>query len=156
MVNFITSYIPLFLTTFVYMPFGNLLVPYLDVWRVTAETLSASEKVTTQGFNINPDRLKKQVIYFTVTAQVVNFALETLTPYIKRKVFKKVKEVQTEMTQKNGKPVYNPHDVPEEAAFLARVRNEAELDVYDVSGDYREMVVQFGMSRLFLLAAGQS
>ncbi|KAF7535859.1 hypothetical protein G7054_g5015 [Neopestalotiopsis clavispora] len=142
-VNFITSYIPLFLTTFVYMPFGNLLVPYLDVWRVTAETLSASEKVTTQGFNINPDRLKKQVIYFTVTAQVVNFALETLTPYIKRKVFKKVKEVQTEMTQKNGKPVYSPHDVPEEAAFLARVRNEAELDVYDVSGDYREMVVQF-------------
>ncbi|ETS83009.1 hypothetical protein PFICI_04885 [Pestalotiopsis fici W106-1] len=148
-VNFITSYIPLFLTTFVYMPFGNLLVPYLDIWRVTAETLSASEKVTTQGFNINPDRLKKQVIYFTVTAQVVNFALETLVPYLKRKVFKKVKEVQTEMEQKNGKSVYNPHDVPEEAAFLSRVRNEAELDVYDVSGDYREMVVQFGYLSLF-------
>ncbi|KAK9776594.1 putative Plasma membrane channel protein [Seiridium cardinale] len=148
-VNFITSYTPLFLTTFIYMPFGNLLVPYLDIWRVTAEKLSSSEKVTTQGFHINPDRLKKQVIYFTVTAQIVNFALETLTPYIKRKVFKKVTEVQTEMTQKKGQSEYSPHDVPEEAAFLARVRNEAALDVYDVSGDYREMVIQFGYLSLF-------
>ncbi|KAI0132028.1 calcium-activated chloride channel-domain-containing protein [Xylariales sp. AK1849] len=145
-VNFITSYIPLFLTAFVYMPFGNLLVPYLDVFKITAEKLSSSEKITTQGFQINPDRLKKQTIYFTVTAQVVNFALETITPYLKRKVFKKVKEVQTEMT--NTKTIV-PNDVPEEAAFLSRVRHEAELDVYDVYGDYREMVVQFGYLSLF-------
>lgn len=129
------------------MPFGNLLVPYLDIWRVTAEKLSSSEKVATQGFRINPDRLKKQVIYFTVTAQIVNFALETLTPYIKRKVFKKVQEVQTEISNKK-KADSSHQDVPEEAAFLARVRNEAGLDVYDVSTDYREMVVQFGLTPL--------
>jgi anoctamin-10 len=143
-VNFITSYIPLFLTAFVYMPFGNLLVPYLDIFKITAEKLSSNEKVTIQGFAINPDRLKKQVIYFTVTAQIVNFALETVVPYAKRKVFKKVKEVQSEMAHKNGKPNTTPNDLPEEAAFLSRVRNEAELGVYDVSVDYREMVVQFG------------
>ncbi|KAI1853271.1 hypothetical protein JX265_000230 [Neoarthrinium moseri] len=148
-VNFITSYIPLFLSAFVYMPFGNLLVPYLDIWRATAEKISASEKVSTQGFQINPDRLKKQIIYFTVTAQVVNFALETLTPYLKRKVFKKVKSVQTEMAHKNGKSEVTQQDVPEEAAFLERVRNEAELDIYDVAVDYREMVVQFGYLSLF-------
>jgi anoctamin-10 len=143
-VNFITSYIPLFLTAFLYMPFGNLLVPYLDIFKITAEKLSSSEKVTIQGFHINPDRLKKQVIYFTVTAQVVNFAMETVVPYLKHKVFQKVKEVQTEIAQKNGKPNVTPNDAPDEAAFLSRVRNEAELAVYDVSTDYREMVVQFG------------
>ncbi|KAH8681272.1 calcium-activated chloride channel-domain-containing protein [Xylariales sp. PMI_506] len=149
-VNFITSYIPLFLTAFVYMPFGNILVPYLDVFKITAEKLSSSEKVTTQGFRINPDRLKKQIIYFTVTAQVVNFALETVTPYVKRKVFKKVKEVQTEIAHKNGKSSSTaPSDAPEEAAFLSRVRNEAELGVYDVAVDYREMIVQFGYLSLF-------
>ncbi|KAK6819706.1 hypothetical protein PG990_010198 [Apiospora arundinis] len=148
-VNFITSYTPLFLSAFVYMPFGNLLVPYLDVLKVTAEKISSSEKLTTQNFQINPDRLRTQVIYFTVTAQIVNFALEAVVPIIKRKVFKKVKEVQTEFAHKNEKGDVVPADAPEEAAFLARVRNEAELDVYDVATDYREMIVQFGYLSLF-------
>ncbi|KAK8042565.1 hypothetical protein PG994_013048 [Apiospora phragmitis] len=148
-VNFITSYTPLFLSAFVYMPFGNLLVPYLDVFKVTAEKISSSEKLTTQSFQINPDRLRTQIIYFTVTAQIVNFALEAVAPIVKRKVFKKVKEVQTEFAHKNEKGDVVPADAPEEAAFLARVRNEAELDVYDVATDYREMVVQFGYLSLF-------
>ena len=150
MVNFITSYTPLFLSAFVYMPFGNLLVPYLDVLKVTAEKISSSEELTTQNFQINPDRLRTQVIYFTVTAQIVNFALEAVVPILKRKVFKKVKEVQTEFAHKNEKGDVVPADAPEEAAFLARVRNEAELDVYDVATDYREMVVQFGRLPLSL------
>ncbi|KAL9034135.1 MAG: hypothetical protein Q9214_007182 [Letrouitia sp. 1 TL-2023] len=40
-------------------------------------------------------------------------------------------------------------DSPEEAEFLKRVRKEAELDVYDVSTDLREMVVQYGYLALF-------
>lgn len=148
-VNFITSYTPLFLTAFVYMPFGNLLVPYLDILKITAEKLSSNQEITAQSFSINPDRLKKQTIYFTVTAQIVNFAMETVVPYAKRKVFKKVKEVQDEMAHKNEKGGLVPADAPEEADFLARVRNEAELDVYDVAVDYREMVVQFGYLSLF-------
>ena len=34
------------------------------------------------------------------------------------------------------------NDPPEEKAFLKRVRAEAELDVYDVTSDLREMVLQ--------------
>ena len=33
--NFITAYLPLCLTSFVYVPFGSVLVPYLDVFSVT-------------------------------------------------------------------------------------------------------------------------
>ncbi|KAI0176073.1 DUF590-domain-containing protein [Hypoxylon sp. FL1284] len=142
-INFITSYTPLFLSAFVYMPFGNLLVPYFDIWKVTAEKLTSENSISTQGFHINPDRLKKQMIYFTVTAQVVNFALEFVVPYLKRKVFSKVEKVQA---KGKGSAAY---DVPEEHAFLERVRNEAKLDVYDVTGDFREMVVQFGYLSLF-------
>ncbi|KAI1143179.1 DUF590-domain-containing protein [Hypoxylon sp. FL0543] len=142
-INFITSYTPLFLSAFVYMPFGNLLVPYLDVFKITAEKLSTEKSITTQDFHINPNRLKTQMIYFTVTAQVVNFALEVVVPYVKRKVFKEVEKVQSK-----GK-ASAANDVPEEHAFLERVRNEAQLDVYDVTGDYREMVVQFGYLSLF-------
>ncbi|KAI0023060.1 DUF590-domain-containing protein [Xylariomycetidae sp. FL0641] len=148
-INFITSYTPLCLTAFVYMPFGNILVPYLDIFKLGAEQLSSEKSVPTQGFQINPDRLKKQVVYFTVTAQAVNFAMEILLPWAKRKAFKEVEKVQSKMANKEGEETAAAHDVPEERAFLNRVRNEAELEIYDIAVDYREMVVQFGYLSLF-------
>lgn len=148
MLNFITSYLPIFLTAFVYVPFAQVLVPYLDVFQIAVKPFVDDEKQMTApkvGFQINPDRLKKQVIYFTVTAQIVNFALEVVVPYVKRKVFKKVKEVQADRAAKRGgTAISTEDDHPEEAAFLVRVRNEAELGKYDVMTDFREMIVQFG------------
>src|ERR1700726_1276118 len=142
--NFITSYLPIFLTAFIYVPFATVLVPYLDVFQLVVKQFAEKEKQMDSSkvsFQINPDRLTKQVIYFTVTAQIVNFALEVVVPYIKRKVFRTVKDVKANAAAKRGG---NPgmrdlNDPPEEAAFLARVRSEAELSVYDVSGDFREM-----------------
>lgn len=109
-------------------------------------------EIPKQGaFTINPDRLRKQMIYFTVTAQVVNLGTELIVPYLKRKGFAKVKKIQNERALKRGGACPDPseHDPPEEAAFLARVRQEAELDVYDVAVDLREMVLQFGYLSLF-------
>ena len=152
--NFITSYLPVFLTAFVYVPFGSLIVPYLDIFQLTARPFAENEKqlATPKAlFTINPARLRKQVIYFAVTAQIVNFAIETIVPYVKRRVFHKYQEIKTERAAKKGGAAPNvaANDLPEEAEFLARVRSEAELDVYDVSTDLREMVVQFGYLTLF-------
>ena len=151
--NFITSYLPIFLTAFVYVPFGSLIVPYLDIFQLTARPFAENEKqlVTPKaGFVINPDRLRKQVIYFTVTAQIVNFAMETIVPYIKRRGFHKYQEMKTtRAAKKGGDPGVAINDAPEEKEFLSKVRNEAELDVYDVGTDLREMVVQFGYLSLF-------
>ncbi|KAK3338621.1 calcium-activated chloride channel-domain-containing protein [Lasiosphaeria hispida] len=144
--NFITSYLGIFLTAFIYVPFGKILVPYLDIFQLTAQKFTTEGKaLPTKSWQINPDRLTKQIIYFTVTAQVVNFATEVIVPYVKRRVTKTVEKV-SEISEKNGAPL---KDLPEEADFLKRVRNEAELDVYDVTVDYREMVVQFGYLSLF-------
>lgn len=146
MLNFITSYLGIFLTAFVYVPFGQILVPYLDVFRATAQKFTAEGKaIPTKSWEINPDRLTKQIIYFTVTAQVVNFATEVIVPYAKRRLTKTVEKV-SEMSEKNGVSI---KDVPEEHSFLKRVRDEAELDQYDVTVDYREMVIQFGYLSLF-------
>ncbi|KAL9604391.1 MAG: hypothetical protein Q9219_000579 [cf. Caloplaca sp. 3 TL-2023] len=152
--NFITSYLPIFLTAFVYVPFGSLVVPYLDVFNLTARPFAENEKqlqTPQTGFTINPSRLRKQVIYFTVTAQIVNFALETIVPYIKRRSFSKYQEMKSERAAKKSgaNPGVAIDDLPEEAEFLKRVRKEAELDVYDVATDLREMVVQFGYLALF-------
>lgn len=76
------------------------------------------------------------MFYCTVTAQVVNFATEVVVPYVKQKAFAKAKEFQSKGVE--------THDHPEEAEFLKKVRNQCELEVYDVTADYREMVMQFG------------
>jgi anoctamin-10 len=143
--NFITSYLGIILTAFVYVPFGQVLVPYLDFFKVTAQKFTAEgTALPTKNWEINPDRLTKQIIYFTVTAQVVNFATEVIVPNVKRKVTKTVEKV----AEKNGNGL-TIKDVPEEHSFLKRVRDEAELDQYDVTVDYREMVIQFGTLPLF-------
>ncbi|MCJ1243176.1 hypothetical protein MMC30_000373 [Trapelia coarctata] len=154
--NFITSYLGIFLTAFVYVPFGGLIVPYLDIFSLTARPFASSPKQLSTpakmaAFEINPARLRKQVIYFTVTAQIVNFALENVVPILKRRGFSKLQEMKTERAAKRGgaPPGATLNDHPEEAEFLARVRDEAELDTYDVTVDFREMVVQFGYLALF-------
>ncbi|EHK97449.1 hypothetical protein M7I_6786 [Glarea lozoyensis 74030] len=139
---------------FVYVPFAQVIVPYLDVFQLAVKPFAENEKQMTApkaGFQINPDRLKKQVIYFTVTAQIVGFALELVVPYIMRTVFKKVKEVKADRASKKGgaTATSTADDHPEESAFLVRVRNEAELSIYDVTTDFREMIVQFGYLSLF-------
>lgn len=153
--NFIASYLPIILTAFVYVPFGSIVVPYLDIFNLTARPFAQNEKQLetpkSGGFVIDPSRLKKQVIYFTVTAQIVNFGLETILPLVKRRGFSKYLEMKSESAAKKGGAGAGVtiDDVPEEAEFLKRVRKEAELDFYDVATDLREMVVQFGYLSLF-------
>jgi len=152
--NFITSYLPIFLTAFVYVPFGNIIVPYLDVFSLAVRPFAEHEKqlqAPGEGWSINPGRLRKQVIYFTVTAQIVNLGMELIVPYLKRRGFSKVKEIQSERAAKSrgASPAPSTNDPPEDAAFLKRVREEAELAIYDVTTDLREMVLQFGYLSLF-------
>lgn len=150
--NFITSYMPIFLTAFVYVPFAQAIVPHLSIFQVVVEPFAEDKKqmaTPKTTFHINPDRLKKQVIYFTVTAQVVNFALEIVVPYVKRFAFRKVKQVKASRAAAKGGNDERPADHPEEADFLTRVRLEAELGKYDVTTDFREMIVQFGYLTLF-------
>lgn len=153
--NFITSYLPLCLTAFVYVPFGTIIVPYLDIFSLAVQPFAENEKQLTAPsstqFNINPARLRKQVIYFTVTAQIVGFAMEVVVPYLKRQGFIKIKQFQSKRAKRAGgiTPSAAADDSPEEKEFLARVRSEAELDVYDVYSDLREMVVQYGYLALF-------
>ena len=152
--NFITSYLPIFLTAFVYVPFAHHIVPHLDIFSLAVKPFAENEKqmaAPKEGFQINPERLKSQVIYFTVTAQIVNFMLEVIVPFVKRKVFRTVKSVQAGRVARSGgsNEDVSTKDHPEEAKFLKRVRNEAELDNYDVTTDFREMVVQFGVLSMF-------
>jgi anoctamin-10 len=142
--NFICSYVPLFLTAFIYIPFGNVIVPRLDVLGLLGqETLDEKVSGTSVSpFEVNPDRLRKQVFYFTVTAQAVSLAMETIVPVLKRKAFAKAKDLKN---RHQGIEEEYINDFPGEKKFLDRVRGEAELSTYDVTDDLREMCMQVGV-----------
>lgn len=143
--NFMTSYMALFFTAFVYIPFGHILIPFLEFWRKTAQVVTFSEKpLPTREFQVNPARISNQMFYFTVTAQIVNFATEVVVPYVKKQAADKAKQL-------TAKPKIQ-QDHEEEVEFLERVRKECALAEYDVSGDYREMVMQFGYLSMFSVA----
>ncbi|PGG97599.1 hypothetical protein GX51_07231 [Blastomyces parvus] len=170
--NFITSYLPIFLTAFVYVPCGRVIVPYLDVFHLTVSPFAAAASAkdemqkSAMAFQINPSRLRKQVIYFTVTAQIVNQGLEIVLPYAKRTLMRKYQEYNQEKAKsKKNSGSSTPdtaaapasttpaaailEDAPSESDFLTRVRDEASLTEYDVTADFREMCVQFGYLSLF-------
>lgn len=149
--DFITSYMGIILTAFVYVPFGSVLAPYLDVFSRLFATEAARAKTAKGGqYTINPDRLRKQTIYFAVTASIVNFAMEVIVPYLKRQGVLKFKEIKASRTGKAPEQSDAVIDAPpEEKEFLDRVRSEAELPTYDVYTDLREMIIQFGYLSLF-------
>ncbi|RMZ87062.1 hypothetical protein DV736_g5710, partial [Chaetothyriales sp. CBS 134916] len=154
-INFLTSYTAILLTSFVYVPFASILVPYLDILALTTAHDAEGEKTVQAAapvsFTINRNRLKNQMIYFAVTAQVVNFAMETIVPWFTRKGQDKFKEFQSSRAEKSGgaQPQVSDSDPPEEREFLHRVREEATLPEYDVDTDLREMAIQFGYLALF-------
>ncbi|KAL7937966.1 calcium-activated chloride channel domain-containing protein [Trichoderma chlorosporum] len=141
--NFMTSYMALTFTAFVYIPFGSILQPFLNFWGKTAQTLTMSEvPLTTRQFEANPQRIANQMYYTTVTAQIINTLTEVVVPYVKHKASVKAKELSSKDNVKSN-------DQPEEAEFLKRVRNQVGLEIYDVTADYREMVMQYGYLSLF-------
>lgn len=139
--HFLVSFMALFLTAYVYLPFGHHLVQHLGFVRNLIQTHTPFNISTAESFELDSWRLHQQVFYFVVTANVINFAMETVVPYVQRKVFSKAKQ----WTQ--GEVQFN--DDPDEAAFLNEVRAQADYPVYDVHEDYRQLVVQFGYTILF-------
>lgn len=136
--NFITFYMPLLFTAFVYIPFSHVLEPFLDFWRKTAQIVTFSEKpLPTKQLQMDPRRIGNQMFGLTVTGQVINLGMEVVLPWATRLATRKAKQLQHKED-----PAAKDH--PEETDLMARVRHECGLDVYDVSVDYREMVIQFG------------
>lgn len=129
------------------MPFGNYIVPKLNFFEAfLPASFDETKNVSSRAFAINSYRLKRQLIYFAVTAQIVGFAMENFLPYFTRKLFSEARKI----TNKDGIDI-SAYDREEERAYLQKVREETELPEYDIYTDYAEMVVQVSILHLLLL-----
>ncbi|CAJ2505130.1 Uu.00g125240.m01.CDS01 [Anthostomella pinea] len=145
--NFITNYLPILLTALVYVPFGNTIVPHLEI--LLRSVLPGTIKFESDGeFAVDPSRLRNEVIALTVTGQISNLFEELIFPYLKHKAGRWYKDYRAERAHV---ATINTviRDIPEEVKFLKRARNEAQLEPYNVQDDYSEMIIQFGYLALF-------
>lgn len=140
--TFLTGYLSMLLTAYVYslfpksvchltyiVPFGDYIVPKLTFFTTNYDSRNS--------FVVDRVRLEQQVIYFTVTGQLLQMVEEYLVPYITRKLFSEAKRI-THI----GDDTTSSFDPKEEKVFLNNVRKEIELPEYEVYEDYAEMVVQ--------------
>ncbi|KAI5205293.1 hypothetical protein AUEXF2481DRAFT_83581 [Aureobasidium subglaciale EXF-2481] len=150
--NFITSFLPMILTAYVYVPYGPKLLPHLipDSWQ---------SHISAKDFRVDAHRLQEEVISLSMAGQVINFGEEFVLPYVKRHL------MEAHRRYKDGQEVTTLHqrmhseytkallvDAPQEQSLLARLRAEATAPPYDVQEDTMEMCIQFGYLTMFGVA----
>lgn len=148
--NFITSFFPIVLTAYVYIPYGSRLLLL-----IVPSTWDAKNVVN--SFDVDPGRLQEEVISLSMAAQAMNFGEEFLYPFLKRKAFEfwrqhhRQKRAATFHERNHSSPEESKlfNDSPSEARWLTRLRQESDAEEYDVHEDIMEMVVQFGYLTLF-------
>jgi len=147
--SIITNYLPILITAFIYVPFGDTFVPWLE--GLTKSFLGAiGQKYMDDDltFHVNADRLRDEVIALVVTGQITGFFDENIMPVLKHKA----QGIYREWRRAHSKDTMLMsivEDDPEEARFLRSARNQATLDRYNVQDDIAEIVLQFGYLALF-------
>ncbi|RLV92661.1 Uncharacterized protein JA1_003006 [Spathaspora sp. JA1] len=150
--NFLTSYVPLIITSFIYLPFAHLIQPHLGDIKSTISTFVTKDKFyykylimlkKQEDFKINQNRLNAQYFYFIVTNQVIQFILKYILPLILVKV---MDIVQSKILKK---PKFEPKDNVSESVWLHNVRSSLKRPKYDVNDDFRSLILQYGYLIMF-------
>ncbi|KIY63984.1 DUF590-domain-containing protein [Cylindrobasidium torrendii FP15055 ss-10] len=147
--NSLVGYLPLALSAFLYVPFGEGIMGIVQSWFSDPSEIQVDGKgiwdmdATMVRHKLDPGRLKTQMFAYTVTQQVSNTFMEIGLPYVlravdnyrKKKDSPKKKVVFEDEKEKGGQA---------ERQFLEDVRHQASLPEYELFLDYSEMAMQFG------------
>ncbi|KAG6001606.1 hypothetical protein E4U21_004009 [Claviceps maximensis] len=145
--SIITNYLPILLTAFVYVPFGDEIIPHVK--ELLGQLFPAfTSSLIFQPFRSDSDRLRTQVIALTVTGQLSDFFEENILPLIKYKLTEWYRDFRRAYT-KDTMLLTLTTDDPKEADFLKQVRNQSMRSKYNVQDDIAEIVLQFGYLALF-------
>lgn len=151
--NFLTGYVPLLVTSFVYLPFAHLVENYIpDIEHSINSTLPESKymlhyfaKVKRQeDFIMNQDRLNSQFFFFMVTNQVIQLFLKYVLPLILPKI---INLVMVKILKKQ--PEAPIKDSADESKWLSAVRTAIAKPEFNLHDDFRALALQFGYLSMF-------
>jgi hypothetical protein len=131
--NFLSGYVPLFITIGFYLPFGHIINNYLPFVSTYMDILNIP--VIHEHYQINNDRLIGQFGFFTLTSQIISMMLENVVPVALR--------LYKERSAKSIKVS------PEEVEYLTAVSKQLNKPQFDVNAEYRELTLQLGYLVLF-------
>lgn len=144
--NFISKYLPIFLSAFVYIPFGDDIISWTrEYFRYT----SGWEKLISSNIHVDTSRLQSEVIALTVTEQISGFGEELIIPLLKLKAQKWYGNWRGNNRGYNYSRLDGAYDTAAETNLLNRIRDEAQREEYSVHEDISQMVTQFGYLALF-------
>ncbi|KAJ9418766.1 calcium-activated chloride channel-domain-containing protein [Fusarium oxysporum] len=132
--NMFTNYLPIFLTAFIYIPFGGTVVPKLENF-LSAAFASVGKKFVHQPFHLDADRLRNEVIALTVTGQLSGFFEENIVPMLKHKFSDWYRDYRRARSKGD--------------MLLAVVKDDPEENSFLITYDIAEIVLQFGYLALF-------
>ncbi|CDH17337.1 uncharacterized protein ZBAI_09125 [Zygosaccharomyces bailii ISA1307] len=150
--TFLTSYVPLFITLFFYLPLGHKFTPDMK----QAVTLYASKfhvPVGASQFNVDINRYKKQFFFYTVTSQIINMVVENILPLVLDNllpaVLKDGDRPAGEVTSKLDSMVHSRY--PQDYHLWKKVESfyASNYGEFDEDRNYSKLVVQFGYIAMF-------
>ncbi|KAG1498517.1 hypothetical protein G6F47_006337 [Rhizopus delemar] len=141
--NFLVGYLSLFITAWIYIPFGDHVLPYLVQYNISHDHKT-----------VDFQRLRSQLVYFIVTGQLVGFLTEMVVPYVLNLIKPKAQRITERIMKKEETPsatdlAKKEAEDEEEQKFMTKVYNEVALQEYNIYLDYAEMVTQFGYVSMF-------
>ncbi|KXJ90710.1 calcium-activated chloride channel-domain-containing protein [Microdochium bolleyi] len=86
LLSFISNYMPIFITAFIYVPLGDVIVPQLQLFVRSWRSLGEGDLKPGDVFHRDPDRLRNEVVALTVTGQVSDMFEEMIMPYLKHRL----------------------------------------------------------------------
>lgn len=152
--NFLTNYMPLLITAFIYLPFGHFVEPYLPEIRSVISRQFSPDRFfykyvvlikSQKEYIVNQERLNEQYFFAMVAGQVITFTLKYVVPLVAARVIREVKG----RLSKESTPRPVVAFAPGEKYFLKRVNHILRLPAYDVVDEYRCFVIQYGFLIMF-------
>lgn len=154
----LASYVPLTITSFIYLPLGYLVDPYLQtiqaIFTRANSVYSYVPLVPTKesNYQVNNLRLSSQMFYFMVINQIIGFFVEHALPQILSIILNTPKVASILGSPKSSKILdFNTLDNEKEHEYLQLVRSKFKLPVASstLDGEYKQHVIQYGFLMLF-------
>lgn len=151
-VKFCTSYVPLFITLFVYLPFS-----YLFTSDIKSGLNDMGFPVNITDYIVNTKRHQSQFFYFVVTNSFIALALDSIAPIIINRVIDKF--LTSKDAKKFSEKVENKlehHSIKDLEIWnnIKGYQKGAQIGApseFDIDANFQKLIIQFGYISMFAM-----